>query len=410
MKIRKMMSLVRLRVSKWIVTGIDGLKARGWLIELLIALPIALLAYRLWVLGQFPAGGTNELIGYVWSTLPVLAISNAMPMLGATAVLARYSVSEKPAETMKQIAEALEADADRYQSERGTLLAQPRAFRRAMRGAPPVLTFFVDGQQIFTPRPNWDGVWFFPTAEPRTAREQAAHELTYCAIRVVQLVHKVRRRKTALVGGRLGGTNGSNWFLERLEKAGSPKLTDTMLQEDAWTWVFLAYQSLHYMREEFDRHREASDLNEARETEFVDLFCEYMKWLGFFHCKALIAQWCVLCYLYPTAATRPVPPSLERMILAITATKKALATAAAANLPRRATAARVAQVRKGVFLPLLGTASATLICLSLKPLAGWRPDATILATTLAYALIAASLAANFTFGLWLIFPPAKATR
>ena len=178
-----------------------------------------------------------------------------------------------------------------------------------------------------------------------------------------------------------------------------------MTRKKAITWVKLAHDSLYYMREELSDHRVATDLNEARETEFIRIFCEYMKWLGFFHNKVLLARWRALRDRYPKIGARSIPPTVEKFMQGVNSTKYALEVIAATNLPRRSTASRVMQIRKGIFLPILGTAFATLICLSLKPLAGFEPEVALAATAIAYSLIAASLASNFAFGLWLLMPP-----
>jgi len=404
-KVREKLRHLLLREMRRTEISLNALGTRVWFIELLIAAPIALFAHSLWVLGLNPKGGSVEQISFIWSTLPVLAISNALPMLGATAVLARYAVSEKPAETLKQISEVVAADANRFHETKGSPLSSVNSVRRAMSGAPATLAFFSEGEPLFTPRPNWDGVWCFPWSSSRTPTERAVHEVTYCAIKVIRLVHDVQRYKVALVGGRYGGTNGSRHFLEQLKKAGLPKIDKPMTHQKAITLVKLARYSLHYMREELSAHRLATDLNEARETEFINIFCEYMKWLGFFHNKVLLARWRTLLDRYPKMETRSFPKTVEKFMQGVDSTKHALEAIAATNLPRRSTASRVMQLRKGIFLPMFGTAFATLICLSLKPLAGLKPETALAATAIAYSAIAASLSANFTFGLWILMPP-----
>jgi hypothetical protein len=405
MKMRNKLRRLSLRTIRRAEISLKALGTRVWLIELLLAVPIALFAHRLWVLGLNPTGIGVEQISFIWSTLPVLAISNALPMLGATAVLARYAVSEKPAETLKQIFEVVAADANRFHETKGNPLSSVNSVQKAMSEAPATLTFFSEGEQLFTPRPNWDGVWCFPWSSSRTPTERAVHEVTYCAIEVMRLVHDVQRYKVALVGGRNGGTNGSLWFLEQLKKSGRPKIDEQITREKAITWVKLAHYSLHYMREELSDHRMATDLNEARETEFIQIFCEYMKWLGFFHNKVLLARWQTLRDRYPKIEFRSVPATVDKFVQGVNSTKDALEAIAASNLPRRSTASRVMQLRKGIVLPILGTTFATLICLSLKPLAGFEPETALAATAIAYSLIAASLASNFTFGLWLLMFP-----
>lgn len=394
-----------IRAIRWASDACNAVRRRAWLVELLIMVPVASAAHYLWMMGASASESIDSLSAFIWSTLPVLAISNALPMLGATAVLGRYSISDKPAETLKQISDVIESESDRFRQKKGTPLASHMSFKKAMRDTPLTLTFFSEGEAQFVPRPNWDGVWFFPwTSCPALTR--LTHEMTYCAIRVIQQVHKVHNRKVALVGGRFRASNGSRWFLDELKIAGHPKIDGTMRRQEALTYVFLAYKSLYYMCEELEAHVGARDLNEYRETEFIDVFCEYMKWLGFFHNKTLTAQWQVLCERYPKVRDLQLPPSIEKLRHSTNDTKKALGAIVAANLPRRATAARIAQVRKGVFLPLIGTAVAALTCLSLKPLAGWQPETSAFAMALAYDMIAASLAANFTFGLWLLSQPA----
>ena len=405
MKVRDKLRRLRLRSIRHAAISFNALGTRVWLIELLIAVPIAMFAHHLWVLGLNPKSSAVEQISFVWSTLPVLAITNALPMLGATAVLARYAVSEKPAETLKQISDVVAGDANRFHETKGYPLSSVNSVRKAMSEAPATLTFFNKGEQLFTPRPDWDGVWFFPWSPSRTPTERAVHEITYCAIEVVRLVHDIQRYNVALVGGRHGGTNGSRWFLEQLKKAGRPKIDKPMTREKAITWVQLAHYSLHYMREELTDHRVATDLNEARETEFIRIFCEYMKWLGFFQNKVLLARWQTLRDRYPRIGTRSLPTTIEKFMQGVNSTTGALGVIAATNLPRRSTASRVMQLRKGIFLPILGTAFTTLICLSLKPLAGIAPEKALAATAIAYSLIAASLASNFVLGLWLLMPP-----
>jgi len=195
MKMRDKLRRLCLRSIRHAATSLNALGTRVWLIELLIAVPIALFAHRLWVLGLNPTGSDVEQISFIWSTLPVLAISNALPMLGATAVLARYAVFEKPAETLKQISEVVAEDANRFYETKGYPLSSVNSVRKAMSEAPATLTFFSEGERLFTPRPNWDGVWFFPWSSSRTPTERAVHEVTYCAIEVVRLVHDVQRYK-----------------------------------------------------------------------------------------------------------------------------------------------------------------------------------------------------------------------
>ncbi|MDP9057021.1 MAG: hypothetical protein M3N34_06815 [Pseudomonadota bacterium] len=377
------------------------------MIELLIAVPVALFAHHLWVVGVNSKSSNAELISFIWSTLPVLAISNALPMLGATAVLARYAVSEKPAETLKQILEVVAADANRYYETKGYLLSSVNSVKKAMSEAPETLSFFSEGEQLFTPRPKWDGVWFFPWTSSRTPTERAVHEVTYCAIEVVRLVHDVRRHKVALVGGTYGGTNGSLWFLKSLKKQGYPNINKPMTRDKARAIVKLAHQSLHYMREEFSNHRDSTVFNEVRETEFIRIFCEYMVWLGFFHNKVLLTRWKALRERNPKIEARSITATVEKFMQGVNVTKDALEVIAATNFPRRFIAFRVMQLRRGIILPIIGTMLSTLICLSLKPLSGFQPQMAMQATTIAYSLIAASLVSNFTFGLWLLMPPSR---
>jgi hypothetical protein len=198
--------------------------------------------------------------------------------------------------------------------------------------------------------------------------------------------------------------------LEEFEKLGKPKIEQSLTREEAWSWVWLAYNSLHYMREEFGAHRDSSDIDEARETEFIDVFCEYLKWLGFFHAKVLISRWRVLIELYPKVRAKQFPASAEQILKNIDATKAQLKPIAAANLPRRATAARMVQVRRGIIIPIVFTATSTLTCLSLKPMLGWQPDTAMFVTNIVYSMVAASLAANFVFGLWLLLPTRGMSR
>jgi hypothetical protein len=406
-KVREKLRSVHLRAMRSTEILLTALWTRVWFIELLIAAPVALFAYKLWVLGLNPKNSDVEQISFIWSTLPVLAISNALPMLGATAVLARYAVSEKPAETLKQISDVVAVDANRFRETKGYPLSSTNSVLKAMRGAPATLAFFSEGEALFTLRPNWDGVWCFPWSSSPTPTQRAVHEITFCAIKVIRLVHDVQRNKVALVGGRYGGTNGSRHFLKLLKNAQLPKIDKPMTQQKAIAWVRLAQYSLHYMREELSAHRLATDLNEARETEFISIFCEYMKWLGFFHNKVVLTRWRALRDRYPKLETRSLYKVVEKFMHGVDTTRYALEAIAATNLPRRSTASRVMQLRKGIFLPMFGTAFATLICLSLKPLAGFKPEMALTATAIAYSLIAASLTVNFTFGLWLLTPLSK---
>lgn len=167
----------------------------------------------------------------------------------------------------------------------------------------------------------------------------------------------------------------------------------------------LAAHSLHYMMEEFRIHRNFAGTNELRETMFIDLFCEYLKWIGFLERKLLISRWVHLAQRHAKVRTMPLAPSIAKTLEEIGTTQQALEEVSSSNRPRLSTSGRIAQVRKGVFLPLLCTAFTTLSCLSLKPLMQWDEGMAFFTTNLTYSFVAASLALNFSFGLWLLLRP-----
>lgn len=208
------------------------------------------------------------------------------PPLGANAFLARFSVAENPSEIMEAINTLLS-------SHYVWLQGHPRenVFRRIepyiwILKRPEERSFiFSEGDHpYYTLRPYWDGIWFYGRSggryDPGMATQliYSVQEMIFCSMMVLRIILKMRQMGAHSVGGHFGGTQGSLWFLNALERQSAliNEPLNSIEGREAANLVILAAASSHYMLEELRKHQQLSTRNELRETIFIHFLCDYL--------------------------------------------------------------------------------------------------------------------------------------
>src|SRR5208282_4714258 len=86
---------------------------RAWILEIVFLLVATTFFALLWWHSGITSTPIGQYIQSIWAILPVLAVTNALPMLGVGAFLARYSVPDKPSESLAAISSLVQEDYDR---------------------------------------------------------------------------------------------------------------------------------------------------------------------------------------------------------------------------------------------------------------------------------------------------------
>jgi hypothetical protein len=165
----------------------------------------------------------------------------------------------------------------------------------------------------FVFRPYWDGVWYqvyrspfadYDLTDARMAQVQLLHEAVLNANIVLQVIRRLRANRGLTI--RHGsGTNGTNWFLERLRycktaRSGLPK--ELILTAGA-DLIGLALESKHYMNEEFTKYGRSGGWSPFHFTTFLLAYLEYMHSLCYLIRKLQMLRWALLWERFPSGCS-----------------------------------------------------------------------------------------------------------
>lgn len=407
-------ALIR-RVTDKIHIASTFLIQRAWIIESVVSI-LAVSGFSiLWLYSGLSDIPIAHYIQSMWSILPVLALTNALPMLGVGAFMARYSASEKPSEIIANLSALVKEDYSRLNAHpRESSFQRLTTYRKLVEKTKvDNFLFYSEKESYYTPRPYWDGVWFFgdddyPSKGFFDKRFlYAAHELIFCSIVMLQSVDELRRSNsyTISLGRRTGGTQGSIWFLEDFIRM-RHKFIDippSLIAADAISVVYLAHNSIHYMTEELRRHHDELTQDERHLTIFINHITKYLIWMTYFHIKFLE---CRFIRASRSHSLERITKNVETRVIGMIKFRDDVMKLRNANIPRRAIAERVHQIKLGTLLPVSGTSAAILSYVCLVPIAYGLYDfryAQILCG-IAYVLASMSIGLNVTFGLWLLLP------
>ena len=391
---------------------------RAWLLEIVFFFFASSFFAILWWRSAMAATPVSQYIQATWAVLPVLAVTNALPMLGVGAFLSRYSVSDKPSETLAALSRLVEEDFERINGHpRANPFQRYYVYRNVLRRAKTASFSFWEGEEtLFTPRPYWDGVWFHGSDSYLRTKEvdwdilYPVHELLFCAITLLRVVTAFRLSGAfSIDGGPFSGSQGSTGFIKNF--ATIRHLIQDPLKvvniRDARAIMNFAVASVHYMTEELRNHQEETVRNERQETVFIHFMCDYLIWLNYFHSKLLI---CRIATARRRIDIKKLQPYFTKIGEGIQGVHKGAVTLRTANLVRMGIAERIHQVRLGTIFPILTTAAALLIYICLQPLAYGQFDPWYARTVAgaAYVLAATSIGMNLAFGVWLLLPALQA--
>ena len=147
----------------WVCHVASYVMHRAWILEIAFLSTAASFFALLWWSSGIADTPVSQYIQTTWAILPVLAVTNALPMLGVSAFLGRYSVSDKPSETLAALSALVQGDFNRiYGHPRGNPFQRRAVYRAVLRRAKTrAFLFEENGEPLYIPRPYWDGVWFF---------------------------------------------------------------------------------------------------------------------------------------------------------------------------------------------------------------------------------------------------------
>lgn len=336
-------------------------------------------------------------------------------MLGVGAFLARYSLPEKPSESLAEISNLVQDDYGRiYGHPRTNPFARTATYYNVLKRTKTKVFSFMEGTEpLYIARPYLDGVWFYGSNGYPTSKTVdrdllfSVQELLYCAIIMLRIVAALRVSKaySITVSGSSQGTQGSTWFLEDFTKRKQlfQLPSKPVGIRDAQVIVHSAVSSVHYMLDELRRHQEKEARNERKETIFFHLMCDYLIWMDYFHLKLLK---CRVAAVRRRVTQEQIQPYWATRTSGIERVHKGVVTLRTGNLVRKGTAERIYQLKIGTIIPILTTAGTLLAYLCLQPLAYGMFDLWYARTVagIAYVLAATSMGLNLAFGVWLLLP------
>jgi hypothetical protein len=358
---------------------------------------------------------TTQLAAYSASLIPVLAITNAISLLGANTYLARYSAFDKINELFAQTSALVSSNLDRWQAHPRDSKFARRSFYRWLGGRAAIdsVTLVSPGEILFTTRPYWDGVWFYGSDSYNSKHNRnirtflSFHELLLCSIFLLRIVLRLRREHVARVPV-VGGSLGAKSFLEELKK--SEGVLEAPLSNLDYTLsirlILLAEQSFHYMNDEFRAHKEELSWEEYRKLRFLGIFVEYLIWFNYFEAKFLVLRISNLITWLQLRGRTFDGDALNRRFQNFGKVRSEIFDLRDTIIPRRAIAEKIIQIRLGSLAPIILTA------LSLFGYAVVQPMTLVLgidsyarlAEVAVYSLACTAMAENFLFGLWLLIP------
>jgi hypothetical protein len=84
-----------------------------WIFQLASSCVFIVLFAEVWRWSGMQAVSIRDAVTYSWALLPVLAITSAIPLLGATSTLSRYTTFDKLSELFAQVSTVCEKHAGR---------------------------------------------------------------------------------------------------------------------------------------------------------------------------------------------------------------------------------------------------------------------------------------------------------
>lgn len=395
---------------------------RAWIFELVSSAFLLTLFFYLWRHLETIPAILPALSSYPSSLIPILAITNAISLLGANTYLARYNAFDKINEIFSTASRLLNDSYDRMQGHPRDNKFARREFYLWLLNRTFVEQVELTNQENdrFTLRPYWDGVWFFGSEPYNKIRNcdlrtfLSFHELLLCSIFVLKIVSKLRAGNLALVGNGTSGSQGSIWFVDRL-KSYEKKINATpatLDRREAFGIIMMAEASPHYMFEEFRAYQEDQGWEEYRKLRFIDNFIEYLIWLNYFQAKFLKLRFSNIQPWLERNKRKCQFSEFEKRSNEIGDLKAKLFELRETIVPRRAIAERIIQIRLGSFVPIILTALALFGYTIFQPvlLSLGQPLYSDFGRAALYSLICTAMAENFIFGLWLLIPWRNAQR
>ncbi len=406
----------------WVCHFATYVMHRAWLLEIAFLLCAASFFALLWWTSRIADTPVSQYIQTTWAILPVLAVTNALPMLGVSVFLGRYTISDKPSEALAGLSALVRGDFNRiYGHPRANPFRRRAVYRATLRRAKTgAFLFEENGEPLYTIRPYWDGIWFFgSSAYVKNQRAERSilyptHELLFCAIVMLRIVAVLRASGSYSLGRRgrrEQGSQGSYWFLEdfvKTQKLLTPPIRRINIH-DAQRIIYHAIDSTHYMTEELQAHEGAMVRDERRDTMFIHYMCDYIIWMDFFHNKLME---CRVAFVRRRIAIEKLQPYFEKTMGGYQAAHEGVINLRTANLVRMVTAERIHQVKLGTIIPILTTAGALLTYICLQPLAYGLFDHWYARTVagVAYVIAATSIGMNLAFGVWLLISAPQSRR
>jgi hypothetical protein len=393
-----------------------------WIFELVSTVLLLVLIFQLWNLRLANYFTEKELLSYTAALIPVLALTNAISLLGANTYLARYASFDKINELFSDASRIITDNYERLDSHpRDSKFARAEFYSwLGKQSAVKSVKFTNANEKLFTRRPYWDGVWFYGSATYNKKHRDTLgtflgfHELLICSIFVLKNVLGMRDQNVALINKHGSGTQGSVWFLENLKTFDnflrSPLTTASY--KEAIGLILMAKRSAHYMFDEFRKHQEELGWEEYRKLRFLASFVEYLIWLNYFQGKFMELRFAVVGSWLEKRGRGIKSTAFESRYAPVIELKDKLFALRETIIPRRAIAEKVIQIRFGSFLPIVLTAMALFGYAVVQPtvLTFGIPEYTKISASLVYSLACAAIAENFIFGLWLLIPWKSSAR
>jgi hypothetical protein len=391
--------------------AVQALLHRIWIFESVSSAVLIGVFFVLWTRIQAGSAPISELATRSAAIIPVLAITNAISLLGANTYLARYSAFDKINDLFSVASRLVGDNLVRWQ-------AHPRDSKFARqsyyiwlgkRASIKSIQLSEPGEVFFTPRPYWDGVWFYGSNTYNAKRTSNIgiflrfHELVICSIFLLRFVLRLRNEKATTQL-----TQGSIWFLKELKKYESLLRGPfgNLTYQQAIGLVLMAQRSFHYMSDEFRSHQEELSWEEYRKLRFIGIFADYLVWLNYFEAKFLLLRFASISAWLEGRGRSVSNNALSERFKIYGEVKAKLLELRETIIPRKAIAEKVVQVRIGSLIPIILTALTLFTYAVLQPMTLGTGDplyARYVAAAV-YSLACAAIAENFLFGLWLLIP------
>jgi hypothetical protein len=212
-----------LRCYRRAYNALEFIKVRAWVLEILFYLVAVPAFSHLWLHSSIAQISVRDYVQYIWAIVPVLAITNALPVVAVTTFLSRYTIADRPSETIATLWNLIQGNYNRVVGHpRTSVFQRIDAYRRAVMAArTSTFQFSENGNRFYTVRPYWDGIWFYGSENYRSQTDRlvfySAHELIFCGMQLLQVVAVFRRSRLTTISktGATGATQGSRWFLEK---------------------------------------------------------------------------------------------------------------------------------------------------------------------------------------------------